>query len=159
MTRRCPPLSRSWLQAVVALCWLLCPVRPAEAACTVTVSAGVKFGAYDVFNPQPLDTTGYLSYRCDQWHNYVVRISLTRGQSTSYAARTLGVGTDLLQYNLFLDAARTLVWGDGSAGTGVFTDSGVGLTRNNLPIYARIRAGQDSKPGAYSDSVTVVIDF
>jgi len=153
------PAVRSWARAVVLLCCLLGAAGAADAACTVTVVAGVTFGTYDVFSPSPLDTTGYISYHCDQGHNYTMRISLTRGSSATYTARTLRFGTDALQYNIFLNPTRTLIWGDESEGTSVFTDSGLTLNRDNLPVYARMKAGQDARPGAYSDSVTVVIDF
>lgn len=134
--------------------------RPAYAACSVSVTAGISFGSYDVFSPTPVDTTGNISYRCDQGHDYTaIRISLTRGRSTTYAARVLAFGADLLQYNLFLDPARTVVWGDGSEGSGVLSDAGTSLNRQNVPVYARIRPGQDARPGPYNDSVTVVIDF
>jgi spore coat protein U-like protein len=152
--RRCV---RWWLTAFAVVFCLLGAAGPIHAACTVSVTAGISFGTYDVFAPAPLDTTGYISYKCTGHAS--VQISLTRGQSTTYAARTLRYGADLLQYNLFIDPARTLVWGDGTEGTGMFTDSGSGLKRDNLPIYARMRAGQDARPGAYIDSVTVVIDF
>jgi spore coat protein U-like protein len=143
----------------VMLAFLLFGPTAAEAGCTVSVWAGVSFGGYDVFSQSPLDSAGRISYKCDQGHNYHVRISITRGQGTTYAARALRFGSDLLNYNLFLDAARTAVWGDESEGTQAFYDSGMTLNRENLPVFGRIPAGQDVRVGAYSDAVTVVIDF
>ena len=146
--------------AVVAAlaCVCLWPAD-AEAACNVSVWSSVSFGTYDVFAAAPLDSAGRIGYRCDQGHNYTIRISITRGQASSYSARALHSGTDVLQYNLFLDAARTVVWGDESEGTQAYYDSGVGLSRDNIPLFGRVYPGQDIRAGVYSDSVMVVIDF
>jgi len=67
-------------------------------------------------------------------------------------------GTHALAYNLFLDATRLTIWGDGSAGTG--TVSGVGTGANiNTPVYGRIAARQNAFVGTYSDVITVTITF
>jgi spore coat protein U-like protein len=65
-----------------------------------------------------------------------------------------------LGYNLYLDAARILVWGDGTGGTSrhgpVAPQLGV---PNTLTIYGRIPARQTSPVGAYTDTVTATINF
>ena len=70
-------------------------------------------------------------------------------------------GGEKLSYNLFVDAARTAVWGDGTSGTTNYTRSNPPANGNNVnvTIFASIAAAQDVSAGSYSDSVSVVINF
>jgi spore coat protein U-like protein len=145
----------------VTLGAVLCVVAPAtrgDAACTVSTT-GVNFGAYSVFDPSPSDTTGTLTVRCTGL-NLVVTATLSTGSSGSYATRTLRRGTEVLNYNLFADATRTSVLGDGNGGT---TDFSwfllVGNQTRTQTIYGRIFAAQDVAVGNYSDTVIVTVNF
>jgi spore coat protein U-like protein len=130
----------------------------AEAAhCTISTTS-VNFGSYDVFAGTPTDTTGTVSFTCSG--NADVTITLSKGASSSYNPRTLNGGADTLNYNLYKDAARTTVWGDGTGSTSTHTQTNVpNNTAQNLTIYGRIPASQDVRAGTYNDSVTVTIDF
>ena len=126
--------------------------------CSVS-STSVNFGSYDVFAAGPTDSTGSVTYRCNG-NTALVWIALSRGQSSSFEARTMTKGVDELDYNLYRDAARTAVWGDGSNGTQVAFDQAVPKATNvTLTIYGRIPAGQDVRAGTYSDTVSVVVNF
>jgi spore coat protein U-like protein len=66
-------------------------------------------------------------------------------------------GTATLQYNLFTNAGRTLVWGDGTGGTSVRT---VGASRGQaLPVFGRIPPLQDVASGSYSDTLVATFNF
>jgi spore coat protein U-like protein len=70
-------------------------------------------------------------------------------------------GADQLFYNLYLDAARTIIWGDGTGGTQSFF---IGNPQGNnqdlsVPMFGRIPASQNVKVGAYTDTVTVTLSF
>jgi spore coat protein U-like protein len=130
----------------------------AEAAhCTISTTS-VNFGSYDVFAGSPTDTTGTVSLTCTG--NADVTITLSKGASSTYNSRKLSGGSDTLNYNLYRDAARTTIWGDGTGSTATYTQTGVpNNTAQNLTIYARIPAAQDVSAGIYTDSVTVTLDF
>ena len=89
-------------------------------------------------------------------HESVARLA-RRGSSGTYFDRTLTRAGERLAYNVFRDAARTEVWGDGSGGTRTV----VGPRGQDVvvPLYARIAAGQDVSPGAYADTLTVTFDY
>ena len=132
--------------------------RLEAAKCSVSTTSLV-FGSYNVFSPAPVDSTGTISYECNGGAKTVL-ITMTRGQSVTFLPRQLGKATESLTYNLFLDAARTTVWGDFSAGTSARSD--VEPPNNHevaVTIYGRIPAGQDISAGSYSDTVTVVVNF
>jgi len=132
----------------------------AGAACSVSAT-GVNFGAYDVFVTAPLDSTGTVTVTCDQAPPVDVTIAIgPSGTSGGFVPRQMRSASspDRLNYNLFVNAGRSTVWGNGSAGTStVFLNN----VRRNRPvvttIYGRIPAGQDVSVGSYSDSLTVTI--
>lgn len=144
-----------WLLA----CTLLMPTR-SMAACSLSTLAPVAFGTYDVFSTAPLDTTGAVVYRCANTdHN--ITITLDKGGASSYTGRSLFNGTEPLYYNLFLDAARTAIWGDGSGGSQVFFIKNPQSNNTNLsiPIFGRVPAKQSVSTGDYTDSITVTMTF
>jgi spore coat protein U-like protein len=65
-----------------------------------------------------------------------------------------------LDYNLFLDANRTTIWGDGTGGS---SRSGPImpplLTQVTVTVYTRIPARQNVRVGHYTDSITATINF
>ena len=142
---------------------LFVPSQPARAAihCTWVATAPVAFGTYEVFNPAPDDAVGSLSFNCKGVGGGTVMIDLATGGSGTYAMRTMtGTGADTLNYNLYLDATRTQVWGNGTGGTARY---GPTAPPNNVDvlvnIYGRIPAGQDKAPGNYSDTIVATINF
>jgi spore coat protein U-like protein len=151
------------------------PLLPALiAALTVTVTAeavtcsiqsvvGPSFGAYSVFNGTPLDTVGSVTYRCDDASaSDTIMLQLSRGSSASYTPRAMMQGPYQLQYNLYLDASRTAIWGDGTSGTSQYgpvllqDNAGTDVT---VYVYGRIPAGQNARAGSYSDTVAVTVVF
>lgn len=122
------------------------------ATCNVS-AAGLSFGNYDIFNDQSLDAAGTISVSCDVSTSYSIALSPGAG---SYGARRMNFGTHVLDYNLYNNATRTIIWGDGSAGTVVV--SGTGLVETHT-VYGRIPARQNVYVGNYSDIITVTLTF
>jgi len=131
------------------------------ASCSIGSIVGLAFGSYDVLSFSPLDSAGSVSYRCDNVSALdTIKIQLSRGGSATYQPRTLQQGAYQLQYNLYLDPARSSVWGDGSAGTGQY---GPSLPPNGssvqIDIYGRVPARQIAHAGSYSDTVLITLVF
>lgn len=131
----------------------------AQAACTITTTSMV-FGVYDMFSAAPLDTNGSVVFRCDN-KDKDITISIDRGGAPSFNPRRLLNGSQALNYNLYLNAARTVIWGDGTGGTQNYFNHNPNPNNQNItiPIYGRIFAGQDVGTGAYTNTLTVTIDF
>lgn len=143
------------LVVLAALGW------PAAAAAQCTVSAtGVNFGPYDVFNAAATDSTGSVGYQCAL--PVSVQIMLSPGSSGSFAPRKMVKGAERLDYNFYMDGGRSVIWGDGAAGTS-FYSSTVSLfqlsTTINVTVYGRVSPRQDVSAGSYADTVTVTINF
>ena len=150
----------AWLLALV----LLAPQTSWAVLESCDVSATpLPFGVYNPANASPTDATGTVTVTCEvslvgllaSWS-----IKMSPGGSASYAPRRLSSGAATLSYNLYTSSARTTVWGDGSGGTGVVSDSQtllVGSNANYYTVYGRIPALQDVKAGSYSDSIVVTV--
>ena len=153
MSRRTAIVLRMVVAAANVVLWCS---DAAAATCTVSTTT-VNFGTYDVFSAAPTDSTGAVTYNCSL--ATTIRISLSKG-SGSFTRRTLVGSADSLDYNLFLNAARTTVWGNGTGQTQTYSAN---LPPNNqnvvVTIYGRIDASQDVRAGSYTDTITITIDY
>lgn len=68
-------------------------------------------------------------------------------------------GGSTLDYNLYIDAARSSIWGDGSSGTSHYSATLALPILNTLTVYGRVPAAQDISAGSSSDTVVVTINF
>ncbi len=143
------------LIAVAAL--TLLPAWAHAGGCTVATTS-INFGSYNVFATAPTDSTATITYHCSG--TSAIAIGITRGQSETFAPRVQSKGPDELKYNLYLDPARTTVWGDTSSGTQIYYNTSVPNNRDvTLTVYGRIPPGQDASAGSYTDSVSVIVLF
>jgi spore coat protein U-like protein len=127
------------------------------ASCTISTT-GASFGAYDVFATSPLDSTGSVTYRCAG--SASITVTLDKGGAATYNPRRMLKGSEALNYNLYLDASRTTIWGDGTGGTQNYSNPSVPNNTNiTVTIYGRIPAGQDVSAGSYSNTITATINF
>jgi spore coat protein U-like protein len=149
--------------ALVVACGLL--AAPARAqiifgTCTAGAS-GVAFGTYNLLSAVPLTSTGTVTVNCSGalfiLGSTSVTVALSTGQSGTYTARRLGTG---FNYNLYLDAAHTEIWGDNTGGssqyTGTITQAQPSFTAT---VYAQIPALQNPAPGSYTDTITVTVNY
>ena len=155
--------ARATWQAIMA--GVLLVAAPAMAAPNCSISATpVAFGTYDVFATGPTDSLGTITYRCTGMGNSnTVTIDLDTGWWGSVAQRRMArfywFGLEYLPYNLYLDAARTTVWGDGTTAQHYGPVQPPNGRDVNVTIYGRIPPRQDVSAGTYFDTVTVTINF
>ena len=141
------------LGLAVALAWS----RTAMAVCTISTTP-VSYGSYNVFSATPLDSTGTVTYRCGNEKN--ITITLNKGGAATFDPRQMLNGSEALNYNLYQDAARTTIWGDGTGGTQVYSDANPPNNQNvTVNIFGRIPAGQDVTAGSYTNTITATINF
>lgn len=164
-------LTRLALLAAIAATLVL-PAGGGHAAnCNVSVVAPLSFGSYDTVNP--LTGSAVITVSCTRSGGkpevvpYTVALSSGPG---SYAARQMNMiaGPDVMLYNLYTSAARTQVWGNGTAGTGVV----IGTLKlpgppGNPPrtathtIFGFIPGNQNLRAGNYQtlSAITVTLTF
>jgi len=127
--------------------------------CTFAVVSGISFGNYNVLSALPTQSNGTISYSCALFPpaGEVVNIQLSTGSAPTFNPRYMVNGAQHLNYNVYLDAGLTKIWGNGTGGSsqyGAVTLNGVLTT---LTVYGNIPAGQDVGAGAYTDTLTVTM--
>lgn len=154
-------MKRESQSTLVLLLWiglvLLFPGTLLAANCTITANS-VKFGNYNPVSGAPLNKNGRITAVCNG--KGTLTVSLSTGQSGSYTPRYMisGTTTDHLDYNLYTKAARTIIFGDGTAGTQTVSKN-YNNNKKNFPVYGQIPALENVAAGNYSDSIIVTITF
>lgn len=133
--------------------------RPAFAAptsCTINSVSSLNFGAFDTLSDMDDDSAGNVRYSCQGGATVQIALSGLRSDKT----RQMLSGADVLVFNVFQDAARSIIFGDGSNGASALT---VGRVPNNAQqttqFYGRIPGGQDVPAGAYTATLVVTVNF
>jgi spore coat protein U-like protein len=165
-------MNRSTLHAALAALLLGTSLTAAAADCSIT-AVNVDFGNYDPLAASPDDAVGTVVVTC-RYLNAATRINysvtLSSGtNSASFASRQMANGarpTARLGYNVFADAARSRIWGNGAGGTVIATGAmtvgpGQGNSTRSVThtVYGRVPALQDAAPGAYLDSLVLTLSF
>jgi spore coat protein U-like protein len=131
----------------------------AAPRCSVEIS-GLRFGAYDVFQAAPLDAVGTMTLECSGLQQGAqITISLGRGNERESLKRALRHKRHSLSYQVYLDAARSLVWGDGTGGTSVYRTRPAANVPISIPVFGRIPPLQMVAPGEYSDHLMLIVDY
>lgn len=154
------------LLAVVAV--LLC-AAPEGHATNCNATAGLlSFGVYDTLISAATDSTGSLTIVCTPavgdplTTTYTITLAGTGTGGDS--VRSISFSTHRLHYQLYKDAARLQVWGNGgSSGLGVtssVTSSGPLVSAVQVhTVYARLPGQQIVPAGTYAGSLLVTIDY
>ncbi len=133
---------------------VLLMVSLSAAACDVQV-LNVAFGTYD---GSLNDSQGNveISNCAASPTNVTVKLDAGSHSLGTLVPRRLGsIGNDTLQYNLYRDSARSIVWGDDTQGT----QSAAGAAPTTLIVYGRIFASQFVDEGLYQDTVLVTVQY
>ena len=126
--------------------------------CTISTTP-VNFGAYDPVAANataPRDGTGILTVTCTK--GAVAKIDLNTGTNAQGTTRRMSQGAaEYLNYELYSDAAHTVVWGTGTNGL----DIGAAPNRNprSITVYGRVPQAQDATVGSYTDTVVATVNF
>ncbi len=139
--------------------------------CTAS-NATINFGPYPVLANTAVDGVGSFTVTCVSSGGAAGTILYTAALPPASTVRHLAPpsGTDRLSYALYVDSARTQIWGDGTSGT--FTISGAvtvprggSVTDSAKTFYGRISpGGQDvsavspgPSPTTYSQALTITV--
>ena len=166
------------LVAIAALILLAAPPRPAYAQQSITCTPSattVNFGPYDILSGLTVAAVGSFTVTCISTGGGVnrtvtYRVTIPPPGTTARQMKPPSP-PDVITYTLYTDAARTIVWGDGTGGTTPITGT-LFVRRNGTPAtsaainyYGLITpGGQDvsaASPGppptTYSQSLTVTV--
>jgi spore coat protein U-like protein len=135
------------------------PGEKSVAFCTIETRP-LSFGTYDPVANANLDALSQIIYTCSN-QGKKIRIEMSPGIANQFDRHmTAGTSQDFLNYNIYLDATRQTVWGNGTNGTDAyFENNPPNNTPVVVPMYGRVFARQDVPTGQYVDVVHVVILF
>ncbi|WP_010183409.1 Csu type fimbrial protein [Sphingomonas sp. PAMC 26605] len=119
----------------------------------------IALGNIDVTSTAARDTTGGIAVTCTNGAAWSAAADAGQAAGATPATRQMASGADLLNYALYSDAPRTVLWGDGTAGTVAITDVGTGAVQNKV-IYASVLPGQATvHAGTYADQINVTVTY
>ena len=160
--------------ALAFFCFVLFAPTSADAATatgpmtvTATVSAVCTVGASVLAFPSAsssaiaagnIDATGTVTVNCTLNSAYTVALDAGVGGGATLASRKMSAGAETLSYAVYTSAARTTVWGNGSAGSATVAGTGNGAAQS-LSAYGRIFSGQLVSAAAYADTVGVTVTY
>jgi len=146
---------------------VLLPSSVLAQSCNFNISAAA-FGNVDTLSGAPTDTTATLAISCTSVPLTTVRICPSIGAGSGGAtasARQMKSGGSTLNYQLYQDVGRTVVWGSfnwGLPGTPPTIDLPIALNGTgsaNVTIYGRVFGGQSAAtPGTYTSNFSASDD-
>ena len=146
----------------LAVILVLCPGKGNAFTCSVA-STPVSFTSYDVFAAAPAYSTGTVSVSCNNPNNQPmpVSIAINSGSSGTFNPRQMRatVGTDRLNYYLFTNPARTVIWGDGTGGSSTVSNTVSRSAPWNASIYGSLPQRQNVRAGTYNDTIVVTVTW
>jgi spore coat protein U-like protein len=146
-----PPM-RAFVIACTTPLFLAAFSAQAAPSCKNLSVTALAFGNYDVYNAAPADSAGTISYDCPPPTTPTVTIDAGLAFANGTRRMTRSTGGDWLSYEIFVDAARTIVW----SSTPVSVPPG---NAASVQFYGRVFAQQDVSVGSYSDTLVVTLNF
>lgn len=148
-----------WISGILTvLCLVIAGNAEGQQGCQISAPS-FRFGNYDPSSPFPLDSVGEIGIACPPGTAYMV--SLDAGSNSGevfHPRRMRGPDGRTLDYNFYVDAPGTQVWGDGAGGTSVRP----GVASGNwgyVIVYGRMPAHQNVSAGSYDDQVVVTVEW
>lgn len=132
----------------------------ATVADTCSISASnLAFGAYDP-GAGALEGTTTIVATCTE--NTTYNIGLDAGSNAASATSTTramkeSLTINYLDYELYQNSARTIVWGS-TLGTDTVSQTSVGGDESHT-VYGQVPGGQFVPAGSYSDTINVTITY
>jgi len=128
-----------------------------QSACVVT-SNSLSFGNYNPTVGSPTDATTTFNVTCTTGTSFTVGLNAGTTSGATVTTRQMANGASTLGYALYSDTNHTSNWGN-TPGTDTPTATVAGTSASTFTIYGRIPAQQNVAAGAYTDTVTITINY
>lgn len=126
------------------------------AECEIVSTEDLDFGTEGVLSAE-VQAAATLEVACTDTTPYTIGLNGGTGPDGTTALRQMSSGTDTIGYGLFQDAARSVNWGDVTAGETVAA-TGAGVAQS-YTVYGQVLAQATPAPGTYTDTVTVTVTY
>lgn len=132
-----------------------------EASCSTFNVDNIAFGPY---GGTAVNATGTVTINCIAGASYDIALGAGLGAGATVATRymtnqTSGMSDQILEYKLYSDSGRSILWGDGTSGTSKVAGTATGADQLHT-IYGTVTGSQTGrKVGTYQDTVIVTLTF
>jgi spore coat protein U-like protein len=128
-----------------------------ESCIIVGTPSPLDFGNQNVLAAN-VDAVTTLTVQCTTSTPYNIGLNAGTGAGATIAVRKMtGPGAATVDYSLYQDTSRTVLWGDV---IGTNTEAGTG---NGSPqaytVYGRVPPQPTPAPGLYTDTITVTVTY
>ncbi len=141
-----------------------------KSQCNFTAGRGaVNFGQINPLQNAPISNISHLlTVSCNGVSVYQYAFKLSAGGDGNYGPYRHMIHTNnisKLNYNIYMDPQRTLIWGDGTSGTAISTGNNpMGGCQQPFPCnfqaYGFIPLPQlNAKSGVYSATITATFEY
>lgn len=128
-----------------------------QAECKIQTASDLDFGTKGVLDAAT-DQTSTIGVQCTTGQTYNVGLSAGAGSGATTAVRKMtGPGAATINYSLYRDTARTLLWGV-TIGTDTLAGTGNGDVQN-LTVYGRVPSQVTPAAGVYTDTVAITVTY
>ena len=127
-----------------------------NAVCEI-VATDLAFGAYTSQGTAPLQGTTLLTATCTPGSAYNIGLNAGTSPGATVNQRKMVSGANALNYNLYSDSARGVIWGN-TIGTDTVTGVGTGLAQDHT-VFGQVPAAQVVPAGEYKDIITVRVYY
>jgi spore coat protein U-like protein len=126
-----------------------------SAACQINSATNLTFPTSGVLSAN-VDETSTVTVQCTSGQTFNILLDAGTGAGATVDARLMtGPGGATVEYSLFRDPARTLIWGDTIGGN---TQAGTGTgSPQAFTVYGRVPPQTTPGAGNYSDTITATI--
>lgn len=126
-------------------------------ACNVS-AAPLSFGtAIPSTIAANIDVSANMSVTCTNAAPYTVALDVGTGSGATFGSRKMTSGANTMTYSLYTNSGHTLVWGDGTSGSNLYSGTGSGSAQS-IPVYGQIPP-QTVSAGSYTDTITVTLTY
>lgn len=128
--------------------------------CSVS-AVNLTFPAVDPLSSQT-DGATTVTVNCTKNSPYTVGLDAGVTTGATIAQRKMANGADIMNYNLYTDAARSIIWGNSAVAPTWVSGTGAGMqTPQVLNVYGRVASGQTNLAvGTYTETaITVTVTY
>jgi spore coat protein U-like protein len=124
--------------------------------CTINSASTLDFGPQGVLAAN-VNQQSTIVVQCTNTTAYNIGLDAGTGSGATVAVRKMTSGGATINYSLYTDAARSIVWGN-TISTDTVAATGNGAAQS-YTVYGRIPAQTTPAPGNYADTITVTVTY
>jgi spore coat protein U-like protein len=127
-----------------------------QSSCVINSTSTMDFGTAGVLTTN-VDSTSTLAVQCTNTTPYDIGLDVGLGTGATVAVRKMTSGSATVNYSLYKDSARTVLWGN-TIGTDTQHATGNGGSQS-YTVYGRVPAQTTPAAAGYTDTITVTVTY